>query len=488
MKILVGSFQCESNTFSDEMANIENFEVYRGQKALKKLVAVNRFKYAKAKVIPLIFASALPSGKVKRAAFEYFKNEFCKIIKHHTNADGIYLYLHGSMYVDEIGSGEEALVKAIRNIIGYNIPISIALDFHANLSDGFIKNVNAIEGFRTAPHIDHDDTELRAAEALLKCILKRITPSPQRIRLPFLGGDASTTDKQAFCDVTKKLKNLDVREDIISCAFFNGQPWYDSEYTGNCAVVSALQSDVAKHEAYLLAKTFWNAKDSLQLERAFAPKETVEESIKNKQGIVFVTDSGDNTTAGAKGTGTLLLNLYLEKRIRGVLICGIFDKEITDILLKKEIGEKSVIVLCEGKKDKQELETKLEVTVKTKGIVYGWTGEEAGEGVCVNCGYVDVVLTNVRAAFTTPEHFTKMGIIPQEYKIIVLKMGYLFPKLKQISKKMIFSLTPGLSTNVFSELEYKQLKRRMFPIDKNILWNDIINEGENIYETYTTGS
>ena len=38
------------------------------------------------------------------------------------------------------------------------------------------------------------------------------------------------------------------------------------------------------------------------------------------------------------------------------------------------------------------------------------------------------------------------------------------------------------------ELEYKQLKRRMFPIDKNILWNDIINEGENIYETYTTGS
>ena len=53
---------------------------------------------------------------------------------------------------------------------------------------------------------------------------------------------------------------------------------------------------------------------------------------------------------------------------------------------------------------------------------------------------------------------------------------------------MIFSLTPGLSTNLFSELEYKQLKRRMFPIDKNILWNDIINEGENIYETYTTGS
>lgn len=478
MKILAGSFQCEANTFCSKRAAIEDFEVFCGQELLDKMAAVPVFYGAGADVVPLVYASALPSGMVSREAFEFFKKKFVEMTKQEKDADGIYLYLHGSMYVEGLGSGEEYLVKAIRNVVGEEIPISIALDYHANLSDGLLRNVNAIQGFRTAPHVDHDDTERRAAVSLLKCIEKRLLPRPVCIRLPFLGGDAATTDREPFVSITGQLKELDKREGIISCAFFNGQPWYDSSYTGNSAVVSGEDEDECRQAAWKMAKTFWDGRDLLKIQNSMGVDEAVESSLVSKEKLTFVTDSGDNTTAGADGAGTLLLGKYLSRDEPGVLICGIYAEETVAGLLAKGPGEKAEIILCPGQNDPQEKEIRLNVTLKKKGTVYGWAGDEVGKGVVVSCGNTDIVLTEARAAFTTRLHFEKMGIVPEDYRVVVLKMGYLFPRLKEISENFIFALTPGISTNDFASIDYKFLKHKMYPINKDITWKEILEKGE----------
>ena len=46
--------------------------------------------------------------------------------------DGIWLYLHGAMEVEHIGSGELALLRMVRERVSFNVPIALALDFHAN--------------------------------------------------------------------------------------------------------------------------------------------------------------------------------------------------------------------------------------------------------------------------------------------------------------------------------------------------------------------
>ena len=94
------------------------------------------------------------------------------------------------------------------------------------------------------------------------------------------------------------------------------------------------------------------------------------------------------------------------------------------------------------------------------------------------CGSTDIVLTNARAAFTTPEHFSRMGVCPEDYRVIVIKMGYLFPKLKTITENFIFALTPGVSSNDFAQLEYQRLKKRMYPIHMDITWEEIKNQQE----------
>lgn len=478
MKILEGSFQCEANTFCSQRAGIEDFERYEGEELLNKMASTPIFWEAGAKVVPLLYASALPSGMVTLEAFEYYKNLFADMVEQEKDADGIYLYLHGSMYVEGLGSGEEWLLKAIRQVVGTQVPIAVALDYHANLSDGFLEQVNAVQGFRTAPHIDQDDTERRAAKSLLACIQNHVCPKPAVFRIPFLGGDASTTDKEPFVSITKRLEKLDGEEGVISCGFFNGQPWYDSSYTGNCAVVSCTDAAREQKECLELAKMFWDGRENLTLAHAMSVDEAVVSSLEQRNGIVFVTDSGDNTTAGADGEGTLLLREYLKREAEGVLICGILAKDIVDELLKEDIGAEKEICLCGGYREKQRIETVCQVTLKKKGTVYGWAGDEVGEGVLVACGSTDIVLTNARAAFTTPEHFSRMGVCPEDYRVIVIKMGYLFPKLKTITENFIFALTPGVSSNDFGELDYRNLKKRMYPIDQSITWEDIVQQAE----------
>ncbi len=242
-------------------------------------------------------------------------------------------------------------------------------------------------------------------------------------------------------------------------------------------------------EAALLAKAFWDGRELLTIDGAMPVDEAVSESLKNRDGILFVTDSGDNTTAGASGEGTLLLNKYLNKNPKKVLICGIYDRENTTGLLKRNIGETVTITLCKGCHEKQKIETTVEVVLKKKGRVLGWSGEDAGEAVLVGHKGTDILLTNARVAFTTPEHFKMFGIDPKEYLVIVLKMGYLFPRLSEISGRYIFALTPGSSTNDFNQLDFKELKKKMYPMHKEITWKEVISTAkEESYDLYNARS
>ena len=165
MKILVGAFQCESNTFSAAKAGKDSFYILHGDEAKQKLFASHLFEEAGFEVVPLVYAVSLPSGMVKRECFDEVLADFKAEATKHPDADGIYLYLHGAMDVAELGSGEEWTVKELRKTVGDTIPITLAQDFHGNISDGLVPLVQGIAGYRTAPHTDYDDTERRAAEA-----------------------------------------------------------------------------------------------------------------------------------------------------------------------------------------------------------------------------------------------------------------------------------------------------------------------------------
>ena len=60
MKIIVASFQCESNSKAKLHPTIEDFEYFKGQDIFKKLVVKEIFENAGFEVVPSVYAVALP--------------------------------------------------------------------------------------------------------------------------------------------------------------------------------------------------------------------------------------------------------------------------------------------------------------------------------------------------------------------------------------------------------------------------------------------
>ncbi|MBQ2845524.1 MAG: M81 family metallopeptidase, partial [Firmicutes bacterium] len=99
MKIIVASFQCESNSKARSHPGKSDFEYFTGEDIFKKLVVRDIFADNGFMVVPSIYANALPSGTVERDIYEYYKEQILDTVSEHPDADGIYIYVHGSMEV-----------------------------------------------------------------------------------------------------------------------------------------------------------------------------------------------------------------------------------------------------------------------------------------------------------------------------------------------------------------------------------------------------
>ena len=481
MKILVGSFQCESNTFSDAKAGKDSFYILHGEEAKQKLFASHLFEENGYEVVPLVYAVSLPSGMVTRECFDEVLADFKAEAAKHPDADGIYLYLHGAMCVEEWKSGkvegrkcgevdwpdgrfsgEEWTVRELRKTVGDKIPITLAQDFHANISDGLVSLVQGIAGYRTAPHTDYDDTERRAAEALLKC-LKCTPQTPQtfisqphffRIRVQF--ADAAQTSVEPYVTVLKMVRELDADPRVVSASVFNGQPWVDAPFMSASVIVySKADHDEIHAKAKAIADYYEAHKTDLKFGvPALAPDKVVG-AVGAMAKPVFVSDSGDNTTAGAGGKSAFLLKLLLGSGVK-TLFTSVYCPEAWAKLEAMSLGERATLTI--PKSDDYTDDVTLEGEYVKKGKILGFVGEESGEGVVFRVGSVDVVFASVRTSFTMKEHFVAMGVDAKDYDVVVVKQGYLWPGAAELAATQVFCMTPGTATNDFSTLPFRNLE------------------------------
>jgi microcystin degradation protein MlrC len=133
MKVLTGCVYHETNTFNPNKTNLKNFVLDEGNSINERLASTEVFNENKVEVIPSIYATALSSGIVTYETFRYLSDKILSIVKTNQDIDGVWLHLHGSMVVENIGSGDLQLLKEVREVIGDGIPISLTLDIHANI-------------------------------------------------------------------------------------------------------------------------------------------------------------------------------------------------------------------------------------------------------------------------------------------------------------------------------------------------------------------
>lgn len=78
---------------------------------------------------------------------------------------------------------------------------------------------------------------------------------------------------------------------------------------------------------------------------------------------------------------------------------------------------------------------------------------------------LDVLVTSKHVGCYDPDMLRAVGIKPEERKVIIVKLGYLEPEIRAISKHSMMALTTGSSDELFTRLPYRKMKRPVYPID-----------------------
>ena len=458
MKIIVASFQCESNSKAKIHPLKEDFEYFKGQDIFQKLAVKEIFENSGFEVVPSIYAVALPSATVERDTYDFYANQILQTVKDNADASGVYIFFHGSMEVEEIGSGELYLLKKIREVVSKNCLIALSLDAHANITDELTEYADIISGFKTVPHTDQVECQQRSANALCYCLKNSIKPHAYMQRVPFLlKNDTLQTAYEPLKGLIEQTIALEKQNDIFTANLFLGHCWIDAANTSASTVVCATSKEKAKLVAKDLANKLWATRNSYKfLCEAELPSECVKRAIEGKENRIFITDSGDNTTAGAEGDTLELLQLLLDENpIKKTCVAGITNAEVVEKFWYLEDGES---VFCE-------LLNK-NVIIKSHGEILGWTKEIIGRSLTLSIGNVDAVFTELRSAFIEKGNFEKANVDLLSYQIVVVKLGYLFTELKPYADRELFALSDGASCVELKRLNLKNIIRPMYPLDE----------------------
>lgn len=466
MKIVLGSLQQESNTLTSRASVREDFTVHRGDRMLPHVAASEYFSSRGAELVPTIYANAVPGGRLREADFLALAGELVSMIPE-KGIDGIWLYLHGALEVENLGSGELALLRSIREKVGFVVPIALALDFHANNTFELMKLVNVVAGYRTAPHRDMRETELRAARLLAHCIEKHQLPEPRMARANVVvPGDCVLTDESPLREIMEEAADLEKTPGMLACNVFNGQPWVDAPDMGPSMVcIHERDTDIAMSAANRLARHFFESRRDFKFSvEAREPGEALDLAYAQDVRPVFVTDSGDNTTAGSAGDNAFLLKLTQEKGLKGILVAGLTDEPAVKRCLGAAIGDRLELDLG-GTLERLSTRAHVSATLLYKGDIEGWYGENAGFCAVLRSDGIDIIVTARRCALTKPRIFEGLGLKPEDYRFVIVKLGYLYPELAKIAKRAILAFTTGGSTERLQDMGMKRIRRPMYPLD-----------------------
>ena len=478
MKVLIGTFVTESNANVPNMATIKDYDIAFGDELIRKMGVKDIYDEAQIDIIPSIYADAGGNGVVSLDAFNYIESCFVNSVKEHLHElDGIYLFLHGASEVEKIGSGDHHILKEIRKIVGPYLPIAIVCDPHGNLCQEYVDNCTILRSYRESPHTDAQESKRIVSKMLCDLLHDRQNIHAIYRKLPLiLGGEQSVSTDEPVLSINKYMNEMEKDPRVRSASWHVGYLRHDCDVAG-CGIVVVPQNsedqEYCEQKADELAKYVWDKRHEFHYTGLTAePDEAIKMALDVKEGIAFITDSGDNTTSGAPGWNTFVLRQFLALKDlqKKVIFATICDPKTYKELLEYEDGSEAHINLGVGY-DEYSAPVALDVIVKCKGPITGFMYRDHNKAyahcvvVNVKGTPIDIMVADGRFAVVEVHQFKDAGVPLENYDIAIVKQGYIFPELKEIGALCVMSLTMGATIQDTKKIPYKRIMRPMYPID-----------------------
>jgi len=475
-RIAIAGIGIESSTFSPAQTHEEAFHSRIGDSIFARYPFFDEETSIRkrAEWVPTLLGKSLPGGIVTREAYESMVAKTLKMLKNNGPYDGLFFDIHGAMSVIGLEDAEGDLIKRIREEIGTDVLVSTSMDLHGNVSKRLAEHSDLITCYRMAPHEDALESKERAITNLLDRIengkgkpkFKAWVPVP--ILLP---GEKTSTRIEPGKSLYAKVPAIANQEGVIDAAIWIGYAWADEARNHGVVMVTGDDKDKVSQGAEELAKAFWDVRNQFEF---VAPVATLAESLNmalnaNEKPFI-ISDMGDNPTAGGSGDVTWTLQEILKREEfksengPSLIYASIPGPELIEEALKVGVGGK--VSAFAGAMVDDRYAPPLKLTGTVTAIKEG--DRDAEIEVVVKVGSVSVIVTKKRKPYHQEADFTDLNLNPTKTDIVVVKIGYLVPELYDIRKGWIMALTPGGVDQDLDRLGYKNIKRPMFPLDKNM--------------------
>lgn len=479
-KIAIAGIGIESSTFSPAITPEEAFRKRIGTTLLNSYPFLKEGTGLREKIewFPAMNSWATPGGAITKETYESILNQTLDLLKENAPYDGLFFDIHGAMSVVGMDDPEGDFIIRIREALGNDVLISTCMDLHGNVSWRLAENTDLMTTFRKAPHEDALESRERAVINLVERLETGKGRPKYKAWIPvpiLLAGEQTSTRVEPAKSLYDAVGAATGQDGIIDAGIWIGYAWADEPRNHGVVMTVGDDKDAVVRTAEYLANYFWDVRNRFEF---VAPTASLDECVKaaiaSDKKPYFISDMGDNPTAGGAGDVTWTLTELLKYdefrsgKGKTMIYASIPGPEFVEKAFKAGVGNK-----VSGHAGAM-VDNRYAPPVKLEGEVISlYDKYPDNREAVVKVGSIYVIVTEKRKGFHYVREFEKHGLDPKETDIVVVKLGYLVPELFEIQADWMMAHTLGGVNQDLPSLPYKRINRPMFPMDKDMKRPDL---------------
>lgn len=426
-------------------------------------------------------AQAEPGGPVLEAARAEFTEATLQGLRAAGELDGVFVALHGAMVTETNQDGDCQFLRAVRSVVGDQVPVAITLDLHANIFDETADLAQIAVSFRTYPHVDMREVGIEACELLHRAMAGEVAPKLAIRRPPMLVGcdDGRTTDDGPMCrlleDAAAEIEAPGILNVAINAGFTDADVWAAGPSVLVTYDASAVAEETATAVADRICDRIWSFRDDWQLpiplEECIAQLKAATPDGKP----IVVADFSDNPGSGAYSDCTAVITALLDAGIENAAVGALYDPQAASKLAGLGVGAEATLLIG-GKTDASVGGGPLQVTGTVmansdggfhfEGPMFTGLPGSTGTSVCLRVQGVDIMIVSDRMQMLDQNIYRVVGIEPAEKSVVVAKsMQHFKGAFAPIASQIIVTDAGGLCTPDVKRRTYTRLRRPVFPLD-----------------------
>ena len=451
MRVLIAGYQHETNTFAATKADWAAFNrgdsfpaFIEGQAMLDSMTGVNlpaggfidAARERGWELVPASWCGAGPSAHVTEDAFERISAALLGAVRD-SEFDALYIDFHGAGVAEHVDDTEGELLRRLRQLVGYDLPIVTSLDLHANVTYQMLTHADAMAAFRTYPHVDMADAGKLAASLLQRRLTQGAREPMAYRRLPFL---IPTNSQSTWLSPAKEhyelMRELDAKNDTVS-SFCMGFPAADFPECGPMLWTYGANASVTLDALYAAV----SEPSQWRLKNVYLPDASVQRALtlaEQSNRPIIIADTQDNPSGGADGNTSGMVHALLRnqagRRFPGQVVVGlIYDPQTARQAAQAGVGATidaevgTAAPTFTGALSEPPVKARCKVVslsdgqVTLEGPMMTGLTTKLGQCACLDIDGVYVIVASGKMQLLDRVQIRMMGLMAQDMKVIVIK-------------------------------------------------------------------